>query len=126
MSVSVSHTTKNKPPRLPYEEITSKVAGTGYEASVVFVGEKRAQALNIAYRKKDYIPNVLSFPLSDTSGEIYICPNVAKKEAKNFNLTYKGYVTFLLIHGLLHLKGYDHGATMEKLERKYMRAFSAT
>ena len=126
MSVSVSHTTKNKPPRLQFEEITEKIAGKRYELSVVFVGEKRAQALNIQYRNKDYIPNVLSFPLSETSGEIYICPTIAKREAKNFNLSPKGYMSFLLIHGLLHLKGHDHGDTMERLERKYMRAFSIT
>jgi rRNA maturation RNase YbeY len=69
---------------------------------------------------KSYTPNVLSYPLTDETGEIFICPTVAQKEAHKFNLSYEGYVAYLLIHGLLHLKGYDHGDTMEKLERKYV------
>lgn len=126
MKVTIEHTTKAKPPRLPYQEITEAIAGKRYQLSIIFVGETRAQSLNEKYRNKSYIPNVLSFPLDDTTGEIYICPSVAKREAKNFDLSVKGYIAFLLIHGLLHLKGHDHGATMEKLERKYVRAFGVT
>jgi len=126
MKVTIEHTTKAKPPRLPFDEIKDKIAGKRYQLTVVFVGEMRAQSLNKSYRNKSYIPNVLSFPLDDSTGEIYICPSVAKKEAKNFDLSIKGYMAFLLIHGLLHLKGHDHGDTMEKLERKYIRAFGIT
>lgn len=126
MPVTVTKTIKKLPPRVKVEEITNAVMGKRYDLSLVYVGEQRAQSLNINYRNKDYTPNILSFPLTKTSGEIFICPNVAKKEAKDFNLTYSGYLNFLLIHGLLHLKGYRHGATMEKLERKYMRDFSIT
>ena len=91
--------------------------------SLAFVGEARAQKLNLTYRKKDYIPNVLSFPLDTNNGEIYICPAVAKKQAKDFDLSVDGYIAFLFIHGCVHLKGHDHGATMEKLEQKYLRQF---
>ncbi len=126
MKVTVEHTTKSKPPRLQFDEIKDKIAGKKYQLSVVFIGETKAKSLNEDYRNKSYIPNVLSFPLDDTTGEIYICPAVAKKEAKNFNLSPKGYMSFLLIHGLLHLKGHDHGDTMEKLERKYIRTFGIT
>lgn len=126
MKVSVSHTTKKKPPRLPYQEITERIAGKRYELSVVFIGSKRAQALNIAHRGMDYVPNVLSFPLDDNAGEIFICPEAANTQAKDFGLSKTGYMAFLLIHGLLHLKGYDHGDTMDRLERKYVRAFSIT
>ena len=124
MPVIITKTVKKQPPKIPAATIVEKIAGKRYNLSLVFVGEKRAQSLNMQCRKKDYIPNVLSFPLDDSTGEIYICPSVAKKEAKNFNLSYRGYISFLLIHGLLHLKGHAHGATMEGLERKHMRAFS--
>lgn len=126
MPVSITRTVDKKPPSIEAEKIVNAIVGKHYELSLVYIGEKRAQSLNINHRGKDYIPNILSFPLSDSTGEIYICPNVAKKEAKNFNLSYQGYLSFLLIHGLLHLKGHQHGATMDKLERKYMRAFSIT
>ena len=124
MPVTISRTVKKRPPSIPVDKLVDKIAGKSYQLSLVFVGEKRAQALNIEYRNKNYIPNVLSFPLDKSTGEIFICPSVARREAKKFNLSYKGYLTFLLIHGLLHLKGHQHGDTMEGLERKYMRAFA--
>ncbi len=90
---------------------------------MAFVGTKRAQKLNVAYRQKTYVPNVLSFPLDATHGEIVLCPEIAYPEAKDFNLTKDGYIAFLFIHGLLHLKGHDHGDTMESLERRYVKQF---
>lgn len=111
-------------PRLPYEEIKDKILGKSYELSLTFIGEKRAYDLNHIHRKADYTPNVLSFPLADTVGEIYITPQVAKREAKKFGMTVRGFIGYLFIHGLLHLKGYPHGATMERAEKKYVKHFS--
>lgn len=111
-------------PEYPYEAIKDAVLGKKYELSLAFVGTARAQKLNVAYRQKTYVPNVLSFPLDDAHGEIYICPEIAYPEAKDFNLSKEGYIAFLFIHGLLHLKGHDHGATMESLERRFMKRFS--
>lgn len=110
-------------PDLPYQKIKEKVLGKTYTLSLVFVGEARAQQINESSRGKTYVPNVLSFPLSDTAGEIFICPKAAKKEASSFNLSYEGYIGYLFIHGLLHLKGFDHGEHMEKLEQKHMKYF---
>ena len=100
------------------------VLGKTYELSLTFVGATMAKTLNQTYRQKDYIPNVLSFPLNEDTGEIYICPGVAKKEAKNFNLSVDGYIAYLFIHGLVHLKGHDHSDAMDKLERKYVKQFN--
>jgi len=111
-------------PKLPYEKIKKEVLGSNYKLSLVFLGEKKAKELNQTSRKKDYIPNVLSFPLDNHQGEIYITPLVAKREAKKYNHTYQTHVTYLFIHGLLHLKGYDHGVAMDKLEQKYLKKFS--
>jgi probable rRNA maturation factor len=111
-------------PKYPYEAIKDAVLGKKYELSLAFVGTARAQKLNVAYRQKTYVPNVLSFPLDDHTGEIYICPEIAYPEAKDFNLSKDGYIAFLFIHGLLHLKGHDHGATMESLEQRFMKRFS--
>lgn len=113
-------------PRHPYEAMATAVLGKAYDVTLVFVGETRAQQLNLESRGKSYVPNVLSFPIEKNLGEIYICPRVAKKEAKKFNLSVRGYVAYLFIHGLLHLKGYDHGATMDKLERQHLKRFGIT
>ncbi len=67
--------------------------------------------------------NVLAFPLSLTSGEILICKTTARKQAKDFGMTPDTFVVYLFIHGLLHLKGYDHSATMENEERRIMIRF---
>jgi len=125
-TLSVSSTVKNYPKQHPYGEMKRSILGTKYELSLVFVGNKRAAALNQTYRKKTYSPNVLSFPLSDTAGEIFITPAVAKSEAAKFNLSTDGYIAFLFIHGLLHLKGLDHSDEMDKLEQKYLTKFSIT
>ena len=109
-----------------FSVIADKIMGKRYEVTTTFIGPKRAKQLNEAYRQKDYVPNVLSFPLTENIGEIYICPQVAKKEAKNFNLTPDGYITYLFIHGLLHLKGLDHGDTMDTQEKKYLKLFQVT
>jgi probable rRNA maturation factor len=123
-NIVISSTIKNYPRRLPLAELKQKILGVKYELSLVFIGPTRAQSLNQTYRKKDYIPNVLSFPLADTAGEIFICPQVAKKEAAKFDLSPNGYISYLFIHGCLHLKGHAHGDTMDRLERKYLKAFN--
>jgi probable rRNA maturation factor len=120
---SISSTVKSHP-TWPYETIKNAVLGKSYLLSLSFVGEARAQAFNMQYRKKDYVPNVLSFPLDEKNGEIIICPQVAKREAKKFNLTVDGYIAYLFIHGCVHLKGHDHGDTMDTLEQKFMRQFA--
>jgi rRNA maturation RNase YbeY len=111
-------------PSHPYEKMADAILGKKYTLTVAFIGEKRAHALNAQHRGASYVPNVLSFPLDTTTGEIYICPLVAKREAKKFSMTVNGYIGYLFIHGCLHLKGHDHGATMERAEQKYVRQFA--
>ncbi len=122
MSLTISSRAKSYP-KLPYEAMKDAILGTSYELSLIFIGKDRAFALNKKHRNGNYVPNVLSFPLSKQVGEIYITPTIAKKECKKFNMTPNGYIGFLFIHGLLHLKGYPHGATMERAEKKYVTRF---
>lgn len=123
MTFHLSHTTRTYP-RLPYVEVKDMILGKKYELSLTFVGETRGRAINKSSRNKSYTPNVLSFPLTKEAGEIYITPAIAKREARRFGHSYKVHTLYLFIHGLLHLKGYDHGDVMEKLEEKYLRHFS--
>ncbi|MEL6804569.1 MAG: rRNA maturation RNase YbeY [Bacteroidota bacterium] len=122
-TLTVSSSARNYP-SLPYQEMKDAILGKRYEASLVFVGPDRARALNIQYRTKDYVPDVLSFPLTDTVGEVYICPTTAKREAAKFGHSQQGHIGFLFIHALLHLKGYDHGSKMEQREQHYLQKFS--
>jgi probable rRNA maturation factor len=100
--------------------LKEKILGKKYSLSLVFSDPTTIQKLNVTYRDKDYVPNVLSFPLSKTSGEIYICPSVAKKEAAEYDHTPAEHLRYLYIHGCLHLKGLPHGKEMDRLEKKYM------
>jgi len=120
---SISKTIRSYP-RLPYEDIKDDVLGASYSLSLVFVGPDRARSLNIKNRKKTYTPNVLSFPLDKTHGEIFITPEIAKKEARARGMTQSGYIGFLFIHAVLHLKGLDHSDTMDRLEKKYCRKYN--
>jgi probable rRNA maturation factor len=124
MSTFVISSTVKEYPSHPYEVAKKKILGSQYQLSLAFVGEARAKQLNQSYRKKDYAPNVLSFPLSAEQGEIIICPFTANREAHKFSLSKEGYIMYLFIHGLLHLKGYDHSDTMDKLEMKYLKFFN--
>ena len=123
MSISISSTTKQYPIH-PYEKIKDKILGKRYNLSLVFIGKARAQKLNQQHRQRSYIPNVLSFPLDYQTGEIFICPQVAGSEAARHHFHHTAdYVGFLFIHGCLHLKGYEHSDTMDKLEQKWCQHF---
>lgn len=110
-------------PRLPFLSIKEELLGKDYELNVIFCTPKESQARNKLYRDKDYPTNILSFPLSQHEGEIYISLSIARKDAKKFEMSYEKFLHLLLIHGCLHLKGHDHGSTMESLEDKYLIHF---
>lgn len=121
--VSILNKTKGTLPRVPFSRIKNSTLGAGYDLSLVFVTDSESRKINIKHRGKDYIPNVLSFELSDDSGEIFINPFEAKRQASGFNRTYRSMIVFLYIHGLCHLKGMQHGSTMEKSEAKLRKKF---
>lgn len=123
MATTIASTVRSFP-EIPYQKIQADILGTSYSLTLVFVGEQRAQRLNTQYRNKTYIPNVLSFPLNAHTGEVYITPTIAKREAKKAAMSARKYTGFLFIHGLLHLKGYRHGATMEAAEKRYLKKYS--
>ena len=120
---SVSRTTRTREPNLPYEKIKNDIVGNRYVVSLVFVGSIRARTLNYSYRQKSYVPNVLSFPIDKHTGEIYITPSVANREAHKYGLSPRGYIGYLFIHALLHLKGHDHSVTMERAEARHMKSY---
>jgi rRNA maturation RNase YbeY len=120
---SLINKTKGKLPRLPFARIKDAVLGADYDLSLVFVGNAEAKKLNMEHRGKDYVPNVLSFEIDDISGEIFINPLEAKRQAPEFERTPSNFIAFLYIHALCHLKGMDHGSTMERTEAKFRKEF---
>ncbi|MDP1625211.1 MAG: rRNA maturation RNase YbeY [bacterium] len=123
MSVSILNKTKGKLPRLPFASMKDAVLGAEYELSLVFVGDAESRRINIETRDKDYVPNVLSFELDDWSGEIFINPKEAARQAKDFGRTPSNMIVFLYIHGLCHLKGLKHGSKMERTEVGFRKEF---
>ncbi len=93
--------------------------------SLSFVGEKKIRKINKEFRHIDKPTNVISFPFMDDTpgnriiGDIVICPSVAKKQALKQRNDFNDYMAFLIIHGFLHLIGYDH---IEENDRKIMEA----
>ena len=119
----LTNTTKAKLPSLAFADMKNAVLGKKYELSLIIVSKKEIQKLNKKYREINKPTDILSFPLSESFGEIYINPEMTKIEAKKFNRTYENFLAFLVIHGLVHLKGFDHGSTMESMEISFRKKF---
>lgn len=94
------------------------------EITLRLVDEIEGRALNRDYRGKDYATNVLTFPLTEEPvlmGDIVLCVPVVEKEAAEQSKPLEAHYAHLVIHGVLHLQGYDHendedAAVMEALE----------
>jgi len=125
-NVSIKNLTRRpQVPRFAYEEIASTVI-PHWDISLVFVGPKQARELNEKLRGKTYTPNVLSYALGEKNGEIFICLREAEKQAPKHGMDSQTFVLSLFIHGLLHIKGLAHGATMERCEQKLLAKYAST
>lgn len=120
---SIINKTRGALPSVPFEKIKDRALGKNYNLSLVFIGRDRSRKLNFTHRQKNKPTNILSFTLDKSTGEIFITPEVAKKEMKKFGRSYSNFMAFLFIHGLMHLKGFDHGSRMENEESKLRKQF---
>lgn len=104
--------------------------------AIRIVDIEESQQLNLAWRGKDKPTNVLSFPGEELPGaeefvlgDIVICASVVEAEAIAQNKPLENHWAHMVIHGLLHLRGYDHvedqdAEEMEQLERDLLGQFS--
>ncbi len=122
--LAIHNTTRRPLPDAPFARITCEILGARYTLSLVFIADTKARALNLSYRNKRTPANVLSFPLTEAEGEIFINLARATREAHQFDLSVPGHIVHLFIHGCLHLKGHDHGSTMDRIEQKFMRTYA--
>ena len=133
--VDIQNASENK--AIPDEQVVTLLAKqflhlvqpAGAELSVRFVDETEMQALNLKFRKKDKPTNVLSFPANlpkeivlpvPLLGDIVICAGVVEKEAAEQKKTLEAHWAHMLLHGILHLVGYDHviDSDAEQMEQK--------
>ncbi|MEY3466377.1 MAG: rRNA maturation RNase YbeY [Steroidobacteraceae bacterium] len=111
--------------------------GRGAELVVRIVGLAEGKRLNLGWRRKDYATNVLSFPPVASGarhvarvwprplGDIVICAPVVAREARAQGKTLEAHWAHLVVHGALHLLGYDHereseAVRMERRERRVL------
>jgi probable rRNA maturation factor len=97
-------------------------AATRGEVTLRIVGEREARRLNRTYRKKNYATNVLSFH----TGDVVLCHPVIKREARAQGKPLAAHYAHLVVHALLHLRGYDHekkrdAARMEAREIRILK-----
>ena len=98
-----------------------------YEVSITFVDKDEIHKLNREYRKVDRPTDVLSFPMNEEFliegvdsmlGDIVICMDIAKDQAKEYGHSLDREIMYLTCHSMLHLLGYDH---IEDDDKKIMR-----
>jgi probable rRNA maturation factor len=101
------------------------------EVTVRIVGPAESRALNRRYRKKDRPTNVLSFPYDDPGelGDVVICAAVVNREAREQGKRPAAHWAHMVVHGVLHLRGYDHirpadAKVMEGRERAILARLS--
>lgn len=104
--------------------------------TMTLCGKTKIRTLNKQYRQKDYVTDVLSFPIYDNLrpdkkpkgknlsqmdlGDLVICKEKALSQAREFEITYEQEVVHLAVHGFLHLIGFDHEISVK--EEKIMEA----
>jgi len=125
------------PPRADIAAWASTALGrraAGRELAIRVVGPKESRRLNARYRGRDKATNVLSFPAAELPagadqlplGDLVICPDVLRTEAREQRKTLRAHWAHLVVHGTLHLIGYDHtqpdeASRMERREISILR-----
>ncbi len=124
--LSIANRTQGKLPSIPFVALKKAVLGETYDLSVALLSPKEVRAISKKTKHKDTPSNVLSFVLSPRSGEILLCPSTVKSQAHLYGATPNDFLSYLFIHGMFHLKGFTHGATMERSERRVLKRFTVT
>jgi probable rRNA maturation factor len=99
------------------------IGKSDYSATIAFVSDKNIQKLNQQFRGIDKATDVLSFPADEPNnlGDVAISVDTAASQAKDNGLSFENEIAQLILHGLLHLSGYDHetdNGEMNRLELK--------
>jgi len=101
---------------------------------VIKLGDKEeSQTLNAQFLQRDYPTDVLSFPFNENIpgegyylGDIFICYSMAEEQAKENDIPLEKELFTLMLHGILHLAGYDHETDvgeMQKMQEQILKKF---
>ena len=113
---------------------TKKHKNKSINVSIALADDEFVRSLNKRFRNKDEATNVLSFPNKDKSmdgglalGDVAMAYETIEKEAKDQGKTFRNHASHLIVHGILHLIGYDHetgrqASKMEALEVKILKS----
>lgn len=101
--------------------------GRGLQVGLKFVSNEEIRRLNLEYRQMDKVTNVLSFA-DDEGGDIVLCDDFIAEEAAALGFSAPDLTALYLVHGILHLAGYDHEndrgrVRMEEAEAKILSRF---
>jgi len=93
------------------------------QATIRIVGAREGRELNRRFRARNYATNVLSFPYGSEEGDVVLCHPVIAREARAQDKTLAAHYAHLVLHGLLHLRGYRHEKKREarRMERAEIR-----
>ena len=112
-------------------DILEKISKTDKEIELVIVNNKTMKKINFEQREVDKTTDVLSFPLEDFPhfplGSIVINSDLAAIKAKELGHSLKNEITLMFIHGLLHIKGFNHecdNGEMRREEEKLIKEFN--
>ena len=97
-------------------------AQSNLELTIVFLNQAPAKKLNLSFRKKNYATDVLSFPGDEALGilgELILCPQVLKAQAKEHEMSFHEELGYMVIHGVLHLLGFDHEKTEYQAKKMF-------
>ncbi len=122
-NLTIIRKTSGKSPDLPFVRIKNEILGRDYDLTLVFPTLTESVQLHKQWKQKNDPVNILSFPLDDTTGEMYITLGKIRTTARDFGLTYHEMLTYVFIHGCIHLLGNDHGEHMDMLEKKWCKYF---
>jgi probable rRNA maturation factor len=108
------------------EKTLDAIGNSGSSATIAFVSDRNIRKLNQQFRGVDKPTDVLSFPADepDNLGDVAISVETAAKQAKENGLSLDEEIAQLILHGLLHLSGYDHetdNGEMNRFELKLRR-----
>lgn len=121
LDVQIASTAPNLPTNTQLRKWVEAALARPCTVSVRIVDNEEMQALNLTYRQKDKPTNVLSFPMDDMPdctpapllGDIVICAPVVAQEAEAGHISLEAHWAHLMVHGSLHLLGYDHEEATE-------------
>ena len=105
----------------------AQAIGLGGEVSVLLAGDERIRALNRDFRGKDHSTDVLSFPAAPAfvgagqAGDLAISLETASRQAAEYGHPLETEVKLLMLHGLLHLAGFDHESDAGQMARREAR-----